>query len=156
MKELKETKRSSLEKSEVLRKAIHEDIDKHFDTIDARIEIPCGAGLATFKDQNQVTIANMQACVDMTSKMDNLITKSDRELLAEGQNLLSQSNKLSQSLAGPFVNAADMPKVRLERGKDLSLEPVDFQVLRSQHRPSVSIALFRRTVLNSVASYEYI
>ena len=153
-KELKETKKLFFEKSNVLREAIHKELDKYFDTIDEKIEIPCSTGLKSFMDQNQDTIAKMQACVDLTSKMDNLITKPDRELLAQGEHLLIQSNELSQSLAVPSSDDAEIPKVRLERRQDWILEPADFQLLRAQHRSSVSINLFQTTVLNSVAYYE--
>ena len=127
-----------------MRKAFHEDIDKYFDTIDERIEVACRTGLKTFKGQNQALIKQIQACVALTSKMDNLIAKTDSELLAGGEKLLSKADELSQSLADPSIEAVEMPQVRLERGQDWSLEgAVDLQLLTVERRLRVSITLCR-------------
>ena len=144
IQELKATQKSSSEKSKVLRKAFHADIDKYFDTVDERIEVACGTDLKTFKGQNQAMIKQIQACVGLTSKMDNLIAKTDSELLAEGEKLLSKAEELSQSLAGPSIDAVEIPQVRVERGKDWSLEGgVDLQLLPVQRKLRVSITSCR-------------
>ena len=80
----------------------------------------------------------MKACVDMTTNMDELIAQNDRKIFAEGEELLSQAKELLQSLAGPSIDAVEIPQVRLERGQDWSLEgAVDLQLLQVQHNVCV-------------------
>ena len=133
IKELIATQRDAEEKSKNLRKAFHEDIDAYFDTVDERIKVYCSTDLKRFNVKSQNTIAKMKACVDLTAKMDNLITQYDRELFAEGEELLSQAKELLQSLVVPSIDAVEIPQVRLERGQDWILEgAVDLQLLRVQ------------------------
>ena len=71
--------------------------------------------------------------------MNNLIAKSDSDLLAQGEQLLNQAHELSQSLADPSIDAIEIPQLRLERGQDWSLEgAVDLKLLRVQRPARVS------------------
>ena len=138
--ELKDMQKKVTHKSKALRKAFHEDIDKYFDAIDERIKSFCNADFKTFTNGNQDMNAKLKVCVDLTAKMDHLLAQNDSELLAQGEQLLSQANELSQSLAGPSIDAVHIPQVRLERGQDWSLEgAVDLQLRQVQCRPHVSL-----------------
>ena len=131
--ELKKTQKDVMEKSKKIRRAFHQDIDKYLDTIDKRIESCYSTDLKTVTDQNQDVIMKTKACDDLTANMENLIAQNDRKLFAKGEQLLSQADELLQSLAGPSIDAVEIPQVRLERGQDWSLEgAVDLQLMRVQ------------------------
>ena len=139
IKEMQTTHKNSLKKIKDYRKVFHEEIDKYFDAIEERIEIAYGTGLATIEGQTQAVTEGMKACVDLASQMDNTVAETDSALLAQGQQLLSQANKLSQSLAGPSIDTVEIPQVGLERGQDWSLEgAVDLQLRTIQCRPRVN------------------
>ena len=135
IKELKTTQTNALDKSDVLRKTFHGEIDKYFNTINHQIAVACITDLTAFESQSQATIVNMQACADLTAKMDNLIAKTDSELLPQGAQLLSQAKRLSQALDDSFIDAVEVPQVRFERGQDWSLEgAVNLQLRKVQRR----------------------
>ena len=147
IREVKATKKCALEKSKVLRKAFHKDINKCFDTIDERIENACSTNLTTFNDENQAMIVNMEAYVDLTTQMDSLMAKTGSELLAKGEQLLNKAKELSQSLAAlsTDVHVVEIPQVRLERGHAWSLEgAVHLQLVPVQRRHRVSIKVIGR------------
>ena len=127
----------AIAKSNALRKSLHEDIDKYFDTIDEHIEDFCRADLTALTDQNSDVAVKMKACVDITASMANLTAQNERELHADGAatSLLSQATTLSQSLAGPLSDAAvKIPQVRIARGQDWSLDgAVDLHLERVPH-----------------------
>ena len=130
---LKTTQKDVMEKCKNMRRAFHQDIDKYFDTIDERIESCYSTDLKTVTDQNQDVIMKTKACDDLTANMENLIAQNDRKLFAKGEQLLSQADELLQSLAGPSIDAVEIPQVRLERGQNWSLDgAVDLQLLRVQ------------------------
>ena len=136
--ELKGMQKNVAHKSKKLRKAFHEDIDKYFDAIDERIESFCKRDLKTLKNTNQDITVTTKACIELTAKLDNLIAKTDSELLAQYEQLLSQAQELSQSLV--YFDAVEIPQVRLERGQDWSLEgAVDLQLCRVQRKARVRI-----------------
>ena len=49
------------------------------------------------------------------------MVKNDTELLAQGELTLRQAKEFSQSLSGASVDVVETPQVRLERGRDWSL-----------------------------------
>ena len=121
-------------KSKELRKTFHEDIDKYFDTIDERIESFSKTNLESVTDQCQDMMVKMKSCVDMTTSVDALVAaENDSKMLALGEQFLSQAEELLQLLAGPSIDAVEIPQLRLERGQDWSLKgAVDLQLRRVQ------------------------
>ena len=134
IKEFKAAQKDAFEKSKVLRQAFHNDIDKYLDNIDERIASFYSTHLKTFQDHNQNTIAKLKACVNLTSDMDNLRTQNEGKLLADGEKMLSQAKELLQSLSDQtYIDAVEIPQVRLERRQDWSLEgAVDLQLQQVQ------------------------
>ena len=116
IKQLMDMTKNIKDKSKALRKSFHEDIDNYFDAIDERIDNNCNPVFRTLTVKSVDVIAKMKACHVLTAKMDTLITQ-ERRPLAEGEDLLSQAEELFQSLTDPsFIDAVEIPQVRLERG----------------------------------------
>ena len=137
--ELKATEESGLEKCEALRKVLHKDIDRYLNAAAKRIKTACNKDLATFANENQNMVNKANIFEELIARMDKLTAQADCELLAQGEQLLSKSKELSQSLEVQFIDAVEIPQVRLERRQDWSLEKaVDFELLPSQRNACVS------------------
>ena len=145
IKELKAVKKDAAKKSKQLRKAMHDEIDKHFDTIDERIDGLGDTELKSFSDQNKDMTVQMKACVDLTTKMEKLMSQSDSKLVAKGEEMLSQATKLRQALANPCIDTVEMPQVRFGQEQGWNLEAaVDLQILQVQR--NVYVCNFTKTL----------
>ena len=138
IEEFKSLQENITDKSKDMRKTFHEDIDKHFDAIDERIDSLCKTELNTLTDKNQDAREKTKACVDLAENVDTLLRQNDSvEMLAQGEQLLSQAKELLQ--AGSSIGALEIPQVRLKRGQDWSLEgAVDLEITRSHRTFRVS------------------
>ena len=79
--------------------------------------------------------------------------------LAEGKQLLTQAQELSQSLPGALMDCVEIPQVRLERRQDWSLEEaVDFQLRPVRRRSLVSIRgiIFFKCLTIKIQEYKLI
>ena len=131
IKELKAAREDVTQKTKALRKAFHEEIDKHFVTINSRIE-------SFGTDQHPAMIAKMTACADMTTNLVSLLAKSHLELSDENKQLLSQAKELFKSLSSSSIDVLQLPQVRLERVQGLNLKrAVDLQFGRVRHKVDV-------------------
>ena len=94
----------------------------------------------------------MQTFADLAESMDTLLRRNDSvEMLAQGEQLLSQAKELLQ--ARQSIDAVEIPQVRLERGQDWSLEgTVDIEVIRGHRNFRVS-ATYIIVILLYLAKY---
>ena len=135
IKELKTIQKDAIEKSNCLRKAFHDNLDKYFDSIDERIASFFSKDLKTFQSHHQDITAKLKVYADLTANMDKLTTENDGKLLLEGVKLLNEAKKLLQSPLSSSIDAVEIPQVHLERVQDLNLKgAVDLQLLQGQNK----------------------
>ena len=154
MEEQQTSPKCAAHTSKALQKSFHEDIDKHFDTIDERIEIFVKTNSKVFTDQYQDIIHKMTSCIALTNDIESSLTqnhsKTSRMIAAQDKQLLSQAEVLLKSMAGMSMDVVEIPQMRLEREQNWSLEgAVDLDVQYCTVRvcnPHVSIFIYSHNV----------
>ena len=118
--EIEATQTQAKVTSEQLKTVVHEDVDRYFDVINKRIDSFCQNEIKAVNEQKRDK--ELENSRQLKTAMDKALTHDNSRSLTEAEELISKAQELIKSLDDIPDVAVAVPRVKLGRNTNWSLE----------------------------------